>query len=65
MKLFPLMASMFAMSFASDIVAAKYKQLMIDIKSQNFKQLDVLHHFCSGMKFVYTQDSMDGLLVVR
>lgn len=65
MKLFPCVASMFAMSFASEVVVKKYHQLMEDIKTQNFKMLDVIHHFCSGMKSVYTQDVNDSLYLIR
>ena len=61
MKLIPIMAIMFAHSITGDTIISKYKQMMEDIKKQNFKGLDVLHHFCSGMKNVYTQDTTDSL----
>jgi hypothetical protein len=54
MKLFPLLATMFAQSFAQDHVVEKFNQLLKDIKKQNFKNLDLLHHYTSGMKSVYT-----------
>ena len=65
MKLFPLMATMFAHSFTQDHIVAKFKQLLKDIKKQNFKNLDLLHHYTSGMKSVFTQDTYDGLLQIR
>lgn len=65
MKLFPLMATMFAHSFASDHIVDKFNQLLKEIKKQNFKNLDLLHHYTSGMKSVFTQDCYDGLLQIR
>ena len=65
MKLFPLLATTFAHSFASDHIVDKFQQLLKDIKKQNFKNLDLLHHYTSGMKSVFTQDCYDGLLHMR
>lgn len=42
------------MSFADDHVANKYEQLLEEIKKQNFKNMDLLHHYTSGMKAVFT-----------
>jgi acyl-CoA oxidase len=39
--------------------------MLEEIKVQNFKSLDVLHHFCSGMKSVFSQEGFDNLLVIR
>jgi len=36
-----------------------------EIKKQNFKNLDLLHHYTSGMKSVYTQNIYDSLLSIR
>ena len=38
---------------------------MEDIKTKNFKLLDLLHHYCSGMKSIYTQEVTDGLYAIR
>lgn len=65
MKLFPLCAKMLAFSCTADMVVAKHTQLMEDIKKQNFKLLDPLHHYTSGMKAVYTQTAMDSLYLIR
>jgi len=65
MKLFPLVAQSFAMGFSGDIVIKKFEQLMQDIKVQKFQNLDVLHHYCAGMKSVYTQVTTDGMYAVR
>jgi|DEB0MinimDraft_12_1074336.scaffolds.fasta_scaffold117917_2 acyl-CoA oxidase len=65
MKLFPIVAIMWAHSFTGEIISTKFKQLMEDIKIQNYKGLDVLHHYCAGMKSVYTQDVTDNLYIIR
>ena len=64
-KLFPLLANCFAQAAASDIVSTKFYQMLEDIKTGNFKLLDLLHHYTSGMKSIYTDDVMKGMLTVR
>ena len=54
MKLFPLVATMMAFTFASDMVIAKHTQLLKDIEKHNFTLLDPLHHYTSGMKAVFS-----------
>jgi hypothetical protein len=39
--------------------------MLEDIKTGNFKLLDLLHHYTSGMKSIYTDDTMKGMLAVR
>ena len=56
---------MVAFSVASDMVVDKHTQLMDEVKRHNFKLLDPLHHYTSGMKSVFTQDTMDGLYLIR
>ena len=65
MKLFPLIAQAFAMAISAEHIRQLYYQMMNDVKIQKFTILDVLHHFCSGMKSLYTQQVTDGLYVVR
>lgn len=64
-KLFPLLAKTFAMMVTSDHVCEKFYQFEKDIKVQNFKLLDILHHYTSGMKSVYTDMVMSGMYQVR
>ena len=64
-KLFPILASAVAMQVVQDEVTCRYEQLMKDIKKQNFKGLDVLHHLTSGMKSVYSQETNDAQYVIR
>mgnify|MGYP001153418806 CR=1 FL=1 len=53
------------MCVASDHVCDKYYQQMEDIKVSNFKLLDLIHHYTSGMKSVYTDEVMNGMYIVR
>lgn len=53
------------MAITADHVADKYYQAMDDIKKSNFKLLDLLHHYTSGMKSVFTQDTHDGMNLIR
>jgi len=54
MKLFPLMAKVFAQAAADEHVNAKYAQLMKEMQVSNFKNLDLLHHYTAGMKSVFS-----------
>lgn len=56
---------MFAQSFAADYSLQKYYTLRQDIKKSKFQLLDVAHHYTSGMKAVFTQNTMDGLIAIR
>jgi acyl-CoA oxidase len=45
-----------------------YKRLVSaqeDMKKGNFEALDQMHHLSSGMKSVYSQLCMDGLIIIR
>lgn len=64
-KLFPLMAIGFAFVCSHNVVLQKYKRLLADVKKGKMDLLDELHHLSSGMKSIYTQTCMDGLMVVR
>jgi len=46
-------------------MSTKFKQLMADIQKQNYKGLDVLHHYLAGLKAIHTQDCTDSLYVIR
>ena len=40
--------------------------MMIDLKErEDYQLLEVLHHYTSGMKACYTQDTLDGMLMIR
>ena len=65
MKLFPILATMFAHSITADVVNNIYLQLLKDIQKQDFKNMELVHHFTSGMKSVFTQDCNDSLFLIR
>jgi len=65
MKLFPIVANMFAMSTSADTVSQKYAELMRNLKKGVFTGLEELHHYTSGFKALYTQDANDSLFVIR
>lgn len=65
MKLFPIMATMFAHGLASGQLVIKYNQLFKDIDRGDFSLLDLIHHYSAGMKAVYTQDTIENLYVIR
>ena len=54
MKIFPIIAKGLIFSSGSEFVSKLYEQLQIDIKNENFKLLEVVHHFSSGMKDVFS-----------
>ena len=38
---------------------------MEEIKKENFDKMDEVHHLTSGFKSLFTQDTVDGLFVIR
>ena len=65
MKLFPIAAQGLVFTGGTEYVINLYEQLQEDIKKNDFTLLDVLHHFSSGMKAVYTQAGHDGIISMR
>jgi len=56
---------MWAHTFTGHEMSTKFKQLMEDMKKENYKGLDVLHHYLAGLKSVVTQDCTDSLYLIR
>mmetsp|Transcript_16443 Transcript_16443/g.27897 ORF Transcript_16443/g.27897 Transcript_16443/m.27897 type:complete len:133 (+) Transcript_16443:1064-1462(+) len=66
MKLFPLVAEAFAQVQLGDHVYALFHQFEKESqKNQDFKLLDILHHLTSGAKSVHSQNTIDGLILIR
>jgi acyl-CoA oxidase len=42
-----------------------YMKLLIDIENDKFDNLDMVHHFTSGMKSVFTDYTQAGLYTIR
>lgn len=50
---------------AHNFVLEMYQKLLRDVENKKFDLLDELHHLTSGMKSVLTQQTNDGLFVIR
>jgi len=65
MKLLPLMAVGVAFSFTFNHVYLMYNDLIVDVKQGKFEKMDEMHHLSSGMKSVFTQKALDGVIEMR
>ena len=65
MKLFPMVSQMYAHAYASERIYDLYDQFCKDSLNGEFKLLDIMHHFTSGMKSVFTQECWDSLILMR
>lgn len=54
MKIFPLLATMWAYSYSIQHVRVKYDEMVERINNKDFSLLDLIHHYTSGMKSVYS-----------
>merc|ERR1712100_744024 len=59
------MGTAFAHGVGSRHLAKLFFNLLDSIKHKDFKLLDLVHHYSSGMKSVYTQDQVDGAYLIR
>lgn len=53
------------MSCFHTMLEEQYNQLLIDIKIDKFENLDMMHHYTSGCKSVYTDYAQNGLYTIR
>ena len=65
MKLFPVISTMYAHAYSSQYVYNTYLKLVEGVKTGDFELLDVMHHYTSGMKSVFTQETWDSLISIR
>lgn len=65
MKLFPLLAGCFLHAAGTDYISMMYDKLIDGIEKKDFQLLQFMHHLSAGMKSVYTQDCVDGILQAR
>ena len=49
-----MVAKMYAHAYASEKIYDMYDQFCKDVLNGEFKLLDIMHHFTSGMKSVFT-----------
>ena len=54
MKLYPILAMLFAHLFTGDKVFSSFAELAKDIEKGDFSNMDLMHHVTSGGKSVYT-----------
>lgn len=65
LKLFPLLSQATCFVLCHAFVLEKYDELLAGVKKGDFSLLDEMHHYTSGMKSVFSQYCMDGLLISR
>ena len=56
---------MFAQAFSNLHLYNLYKKLEEGINVSDFSLLELMHHYTSGMKSVYTQEVYEGMLTIR
>jgi len=65
MKLVPLLSVGIALTCAHTMIEKEYIQLLEDIKTEKFDNIDLMHHYTAGMKSVFTDIANKGLYVIR
>ena len=65
MKLFPLAAAAIGFLMGHAELNIIYKQLLAEGRDGNFDKLEQCHHLTSGMKSVFTQYAMEGIMKAR
>lgn len=55
----------FTERLASDEVNNMYTKLISDIKNDNFESLDLMHHYASGFKAMFTSETHNRLEQIR
>lgn len=65
MKIFPHFAAGISHMICYQLIDTMYRQLIEDCKVGKFELLDLLHHYTSGFKSVFTEQCFNGLLVIR
>lgn len=64
-KLFPLIAAAYIQSAGTEYVNILYGKMIEKVNNKDFSMMEVMHHITAGMKSVYSQISIDGILVTR
>ena len=62
MKLIPLVATAYISGITSVYLTSEYEKMIDDIKHDKFEKMDLMHHYLSGFKSLFTQQCYDGLL---
>ena len=64
-KLGPLLADSYVMCTVGVQLHQSREVMNEEVKRGKFKTLDMLHHFTSGLKSIYSQMAYDGIELVR
>ena len=64
-KLGPLLCDAYMMIITGKFLQAYKKEADKEVEQDNFKKLDILHHFTSGFKSLYTQSAYEGIDLCR
>lgn len=64
-KFGPLLSKTYAMQITANYISMLHKESRNHVKEGNFKMLDQLHHYTSGLKSLYSQMAYDGIDLVR
>jgi len=54
-----------AMKFTSLDLWNKYYDFIDNMKKDNFDSVELMHHLSAGYKSLFTQRTMDGLMMIR
>ena len=65
MKLIPILVEALVNNSGCEYAAILFKKMLEEFKKNEFGLLDVMHHLSVGMKSVYTQSIVDGIIKSR
>jgi acyl-CoA oxidase len=65
MKLFPHLAAVYCHTIVNQYVVDLFLDMQGLVAKGDFSMNALMHHFSSGLKAVQTQDTLDGMFVVR
>jgi hypothetical protein len=64
-KFGPLVSLVYALAFCGQYQVNLHKQILEDIKNDNFNNMDFMHHISSGFKATFTKLTYEGMDVAR
>ena len=64
-KFGPLLADAYVMMLVGKVMHGYRNQMNAEVKQGKFKTLNLLHHFTSGLKSLYSTMAYDGIELVR
>lgn len=61
----PLVAQSFLMTVVGTKLHTMMQQMKVEVEKGKYKMLDVMHHFTSGLKSLYSSMTYEGIDLVR